>query len=101
MCLAVPGKVIETVGSDPAFRSAVVDFCGIRRNVSLAFTPEAEIGDYVLVHVGFAIARIDESEAARTFEYLKSIGALEEEGIVAGPSPDSAATPAVSGVRAP
>lgn len=83
MCLAVPGKIIQVDGDDAAFRCATVDFCGVRKNVSLAFTPEARIGDYVLVHVGFAITRIDEEEAGRTFKYLQQIGALEEEGIVA------------------
>lgn len=81
MCLAVPGKVLTIEGDDPAFRSAHVDFCGVRKTVSLSFTPEVQAGDYVLVHVGFAISRIDEEEARRTFEYLKHIGALVEEGL--------------------
>jgi hydrogenase expression/formation protein HypC len=79
MCLAVPGRVLNVDGVDPAFRSAVVDFCGVRKTINLAFTPEVQPGDYVLVHVGFAISRIDEIEASRTFEYLSQIGALEEE----------------------
>jgi hydrogenase expression/formation protein HypC len=82
MCLAVPGRIIDVDGLDPAFRCATVDFCGIRKNVNLAFTPEAQPGDFVLVHVGFAITLIDEDEANRTFKYLQQIGALEEEGIV-------------------
>jgi hydrogenase expression/formation protein HypC len=82
MCLAVPGKVLNVDGADPAFRLANVDFCGVRKTVNLAFTPEVQPGDFVLVHVGFAITRIDEEEARRTFAYLKSIGALAEEGIV-------------------
>lgn len=86
MCLAVPGKVIEIEGDDPAFRSGLVDFCGVRKTVSLSFTPEVRLGDYVLVHVGFAISRIDEEEAHRTFEYLKHIGVLVEEGLA---PPDS------------
>ncbi len=81
MCLAVPGKVLSVEDADPAFRSACVDFCGVRKNVSLAFTPEVRVGDYVLVHVGFALTRVDEEEAARTFAYLEEIGALEEEGL--------------------
>lgn len=81
MCLAVPGRVLTIDGEDPAFRSGHVDFCGVRKTVNLAFTPEAKAGDYVLVHVGFAISRIDETEAAKTFRYLKEIGALEEEGL--------------------
>ena len=64
MCLAVPGKVVEIMDAgDLAFRRAKVDFGGIRKEISLAYTPEAEIGKYVLVHVGFAISVIDEDEA--------------------------------------
>ena len=81
MCLAVPGKVVSVEDADPAFRSGCVDFCGIRKNVSLAFTPEVRVGDYVLVHVGFALTRVDEEEAARTFAYLQEIGVLQEEGL--------------------
>lgn len=81
MCLAMPGLVMNIEGDDPAFRCANVDFCGIRKKVNLAFTPEVVTGDFVLVHVGFAISRIDSDEAARTFRYLEQIGALAEEGI--------------------
>lgn len=81
MCLAVPGKVISVEGVDPAFRHGNVDFCGVRRRVNLAFTPEVVPGDFVLVHVGFSLTRIDEEEAARTYQYLAQIGALEEEGL--------------------
>ena len=80
MCLAVPGRVVEiTDGGDAAFRLGKVDFGGIRKDVNLAYTPEAEVGKYVLVHVGFAISVIDEEEAQRVFEYLKQMGGLEEE----------------------
>ena len=80
MCLAVPGKVVEIMDAgDVAFRRAKVDFGGIRKEISLAYTPEAEIGKYVLVHVGFAISVIDEYEAQRVFEYLKQMGNIEEE----------------------
>ncbi|MGD1092950.1 MAG: HypC/HybG/HupF family hydrogenase formation chaperone [Bryobacteraceae bacterium] len=82
MCLAVPGRVLSIEDGDPAFRSANVDFCGVRKMVNLAFTPEVIVGDYVLVHVGFALTRVDREEAARTFQYLAQIGALEEEGLV-------------------
>ena len=81
MCLAVPGRVLSVDGDDPAFRSGTVDFCGVRKTINLAFTPEVQPGDFVLVHVGFAISRIDEEEAARTFKYLEQIGALAEEGL--------------------
>ncbi|HTS07730.1 MAG TPA: HypC/HybG/HupF family hydrogenase formation chaperone [Candidatus Eisenbacteria bacterium] len=80
MCLAVPGKIVEIMDAgDPAFRRAKVDFGGIKKEISLAYTPEAEIGKYVLVHVGFAISVIDEEEAMRVFEYLKQMGNIEEE----------------------
>ena len=76
MCLAVPGKLLETqVISDN--RLGVVDFGGTKRSVLLDFVPEAQVGDYVLVHVGFAISRIDELEAQRTYELLERIGMLE------------------------
>jgi len=89
MCLAVPGKVLSVEGADPAFRSASVDFCGVRKNVSLAFTPEVQPGDFVLVHVGFAVNRIDEAQAAQTYRYLLQIGALSEEELAADhPAPD-------------
>ena len=80
MCLAVPGKVLEVLDAgDIAFRRAKVDFGGVRKDVNLAYTPEAGVGKYVLVHVGFAISVIDEAEAQRVFEYLKQMGGLEEE----------------------
>jgi hydrogenase expression/formation protein HypC len=80
VCLAVPGKVVEILDAgDIAFRRAKVDFGGIRKEVNLAYTPEAEVGKYVLVHVGFAISVIDEAEAERVFEYLKQMDGFEEE----------------------
>lgn len=80
MCLAVPGRVVEIVdGGDVAFRVGKVDFGGIRKEVNLAYTPEAEVGKYVLVHVGFAISVIDEEEAQRVFKYLEELGAVREE----------------------
>jgi hydrogenase expression/formation protein HypC len=80
MCLAVPGKVVEISNDgDIAFRCGTVDFGGIRKEVSLAYTPEATIGTYVLVHVGFAISVVDEDEAQQIFKYLKQLGGLEEE----------------------
>ncbi len=79
MCLAVPGKIIEVSQEpDPTERRAKVDFAGVRKDISLAFTPEAKTGDYVLVHVGFALSVVDEAEAQQTFEYLKQMGELAE-----------------------
>ena len=80
MCLAVPGRVVEVIdGGDIAFRQGKVDFGGIRKDVNLAYTPEAGVGSYVLVHVGFAISTVDEAEAQRIFKYLEEMGGLEEE----------------------
>jgi hydrogenase expression/formation protein HypC len=79
MCLAVPGKVLTIAGDDPVMRVARVDFGGIVKEISLAYTPEALVGGYVLVHVGFAITVIDEGEANRVFRYLEEIADLEEE----------------------
>ncbi len=80
MCLAVPGRVVAiTDTGDIAFRVGKIDFGGIRKDVNLAYTPEAEVGKYVLVHVGFAISVIDEAEANRVFKVLEEMGALQEE----------------------
>jgi hydrogenase expression/formation protein HypC len=80
MCLAVPGRVVEIIDAgDSALRRAQVDFAGIRKEVNLAYAPDAGVGKYVLVHVGFAISVIDEAEAQRVFEYLKQMGTWEEE----------------------
>jgi hydrogenase expression/formation protein HypC len=77
MCLAVPGKVVEISG-EGELRMGRVDFSGITRQACLAYVPEVEIGDYVLVHVGFALSRIDEQAAMETLRALAEIGALEE-----------------------
>ena len=77
MCLAVPGKIISIEGEDLA-RTARVSFGGIVKQVSLAYVPEAEVGDYAIVHVGFAISLLDEHEALRSLEYLRQMGELEE-----------------------
>ena len=76
MCLAVPGRVIAIDG-EGELRTGRADFGGVTRAVCLAFVPEAAVGDYVLVHVGFAITRIDEAEARQTLETLQLIGELE------------------------
>jgi len=73
MCLAVPGKIIDIREESPLARMGQVQFGGIIKDVNLVFVPEANVGDYVLVHVGFAISRIDENEAERVFAYLKEI----------------------------
>jgi hydrogenase expression/formation protein HypC len=78
MCLAVPGKILSIDGADPVFRCGKVNFGGIVKQINLAYVPEAKIGDYVLVHVGFAISTIDEEEAQQVFQYLQQIGELAE-----------------------
>lgn len=70
MCLAVPGKVVEIIEAEGLVRRGKVDFAGILKEVDLVFVPEAGVGDYVMVHVGFAISRVDEAEAARIFDLL-------------------------------
>ena len=77
MCLAVPGKILSIRGQDFG-RTALVSFGAIDKEVSLAYVPEACVGEYVIVHVGFAISLVDEAEALQTFEYLKAMGELEE-----------------------
>ncbi len=78
MCLAVPGKILSTSGDEPTTRTGVVSFGGANKEASLAFVPEAKIGDYVLVHAGFAISIVDADEAAQTLEYFRQIGELSE-----------------------
>jgi hydrogenase expression/formation protein HypC len=77
MCLAVPGKIISIEPGETAFRSGKVSFGGIVKQVHLGFVPEAAVGDYVIVHVGVAIARLDEQEAVRVFEFLREMGISE------------------------
>ena len=78
MCLAVPGKILEITGDDPLLRSGRVSFGGIVKQVSLACVPEADVDDYVLVHVGMALSKVDEEEAREVFSYLQQMGELEE-----------------------
>jgi hydrogenase expression/formation protein HypC len=79
MCLAVPGKIV-TIVADEFFglRTGKVDFGGIRKEVCLTYTPEARVGDYVMVHVGFALSVVDEAEAQRVFDALRKLDLLEE-----------------------
>lgn len=80
MCLAIPGKVTSISGEDPLMRSGKVDFGGVLKEVSLAYVPEVKVGDYVIVHVGFALSRVDEEEANQVFEYLRQMQELSELG---------------------
>jgi hydrogenase expression/formation protein HypC len=94
MCLGIPGKVVE-IRDDGPLRMARVDFGGVRKEACLAYVPEVGLGDYVIVHVGFAISQLDEEEAMRTLELLRMIdaegvamelGSMAEESAVGGGS---------------
>jgi hydrogenase expression/formation protein HypC len=78
MCLAIPGQLVAITG-DGELRVGEVDFGGVSRETNLVFVPEAAVGDYVLVHVGFAIARVDEDVARQTLETLAALEALGDE----------------------
>jgi len=78
MCLAIPGKLIEIVANPDGVRMGKANFGGIVKQVCLEYTPEANTGDYVLVHVGFALSLVDEAEAARTYQALKDMEQLSE-----------------------
>jgi hydrogenase expression/formation protein HypC len=80
MCLAIPGKIVSIEATeDVLFKSGKVSFDGVMREVNLAAVPEAEIGQYVLVHVGMALNVIDEEEALKTLEYFRELGELGDE----------------------
>jgi hydrogenase expression/formation protein HypC len=78
VCLGVPGRV-DTVWEVNGMRMATVDFGGIRKEVCLAYVPEVGVGDYTIVHVGFALTRLDEACARETLELMRSVGLLEQE----------------------
>ena len=77
MCLGIPGEIVD-VRDDDGLRVGRVRFAGITRDVCLDYVPEAAVGEYVLVHVGFAISRIDRAEAARAYRVLEEIGQTAE-----------------------
>ena len=78
MCLAIPGKIESITGDDPLSRMGRINFGGILKEASLAYVPEAQVGNYVIVHAGFALSRVDEDEANKVFEYLKEMQELDE-----------------------
>jgi len=78
MCLAIPGQILSVSGKDALTRVGRVDFGGVTKEVSLAFVPEAGVGDYVVVHVGCALTKIDPDEAQRTLALLAEVGVLAE-----------------------
>jgi hydrogenase expression/formation protein HypC len=78
MCLGVPGKIVSIEEDSIGMPMGKVSFGGVTKRVCFAYTPEAEVGDYVVVHVGFAISRIDEEEARRVYDSLRELGELDE-----------------------
>ncbi len=78
MCLGIPGKVVEATG-EGIMRTGKVDFDGIVKDVNLAYVPDVEVGDYVIVHVGFAITQLDEASAHETLALLRRLDVVEEE----------------------
>jgi hydrogenase expression/formation protein HypC len=84
MCLGIPGKVID-IRDEAGLAMGRVDFGGVRKDACLAYLPDLKVGDYVIVHVGFAISQVDEEEALRTLEILTEMGAMEPELATLGP----------------
>jgi hydrogenase expression/formation protein HypC len=78
MCLAVPGRVTSISGEEPLSRIGKIDFGGVLKEASLAYVPEVQVGDYVIVHVGFALSKVDQEEAQKVFEYLREMKQLDE-----------------------
>ena len=78
MCLGIPGKIVRIDESPIGIPTGRVDFGGVSREVCLAYVPDAVVGDYVIVHVGFAISRVNEEEARRTYEVLREMNRLDE-----------------------
>lgn len=96
MCLAIPGKITSISGEEPLSRTGRVDFGGVLKEVSLAYVPEARVGDYVIVHVGFALSVVDDEEAQKVFEYLREmeeLADLEEAGGTGPPAAPGGAAP--------
>ncbi len=92
MCLGIPGRITDTYEKD-GLKMGTVDFGGVTREVCLAYVPEAEVDDYAIIHVGFAINLLDEEEAQSTLELLRELGEVEaglETEIETGPGPGAA-----------
>lgn len=78
MCLAVPGQVVSVLEGEPLSRTGRVRFGGVVKEVQLGFVPEAQVGDYVIVHVGIAISKLDAAEAQAVWAHLEQMGELQE-----------------------
>jgi len=85
MCLSVPGKVLEITEKD-GFKMGNIDFSGITKKICLEYVPDIQVGEYALVHVGFAISKIDEKEAAKTLKLLRELEQMQDESEEEPPS---------------
>jgi hydrogenase expression/formation protein HypC len=90
MCLGIPGRITE-IRDEAGLAMGKVDFGGVRKDACLAYLPEAKLGDYVIIHVGFAISRVDEAEALKTLEILGEMGVMGPELMTLGPGMDEMA----------
>lgn len=90
MCLGIPGRITE-IRDEAGLAMGKVDFGGVRKDACLAYLPEVKLGDYVIIHVGFAISKVDEAEALKTLEILESMGVMEPELMTLGPGMDEPA----------
>ena len=90
MCLGIPGRVTE-IRDEAGLAMGRVDFGGVRKDACLAYLPDLVVGDYVIVHVGFAISKVDEAEALKTLEILGEMGVIEPELMTMGPGMDEPA----------
>jgi hydrogenase expression/formation protein HypC len=90
MCLAIPGRILSIRGDDPMLRTGRIDFGGAVKDINLVYTPEARPGDYVLVHVGFAMTVIDEAEARRVLETLHEVAGLADASARTAPAGSAA-----------
>jgi len=93
MCLAIPGKVTQIDPICPMGRQGTVAFGGVQKRIMFDLLPDVEVGEYVLVHVGVAISKVDEQEAQEVFAYIEQMGELEEAGIYPPSSPAPAESP--------
>jgi hydrogenase expression/formation protein HypC len=89
MCLAVPGRIVD-VRDERGTRMATIDFDGIRKDICLAYLPDMAVGEYAIVHVGFAISRVDEASALETLAMFRDLGILDDELAVTGGALDEA-----------
>jgi hydrogenase expression/formation protein HypC len=90
MCLGIPGRITE-IRDEAGLAMGKVDFGGVRKDACLAYLPEVKLGDYVIVHVGFAISQVDEAEALKTLQILDEMGVMTPELMTMGPGMDAPA----------